>query len=224
LRTGLMLTAEQERYWPAFEQAVRELQQRRLDRFSKMGEGRREGQAAPADPVERLRQRGSQMSDNGAALRRLADAMDPLYRSLNDGQKRRFGMLARMGGMRGMWGREHGGREDREHRGGREDGEHRGGREQGMPGRRSDASPNAQPAERTFSRNAVATEPVQFGSKLSPAEANSLGGKSFGAKSFAASSFAAKSSAVRLQDSVSFRGKVTVGEPTGFGGKAVRQI
>ena len=39
------------------------------------------------------------MTDTGAALQKLADATDPLYKSLDDNQKRRFAMLSRMGGM-----------------------------------------------------------------------------------------------------------------------------
>ena len=50
------------------------------------------------DPVERLRQRATAMSDTGAALKKLADATDPLYKSLDDNQKRRFAVLSRLGG------------------------------------------------------------------------------------------------------------------------------
>jgi hypothetical protein len=39
----------------------------------------------------------------------LADATDPLYKSLDDGQKRRFAMLSRMGG-RDLGGRDMDGR------------------------------------------------------------------------------------------------------------------
>jgi hypothetical protein len=71
--------------------------------------------AAPgSDPVERLRQRATALSDTGAALKKLADATDPLYKSLDENQKRRFAVLNRLAGQ----GREHhfrdrfGGRED----------------------------------------------------------------------------------------------------------------
>ena len=37
-----------------------------------------------------------------AGLKKLADASEPLYKSLDDGQKRRFGALLRMGGRAGM--------------------------------------------------------------------------------------------------------------------------
>jgi zinc resistance-associated protein len=93
LKAGLALTTEQERNWPAFEQAAREFGRLRLERMK----ARRD--APPTtDRVERLRQRATAMSDKGAALRRLADATDPLYNSLDDSQKRRFEMLSRFAG------------------------------------------------------------------------------------------------------------------------------
>ena len=41
------------------------------------------------------------MTARAASLKKLADAAEPLYKSLDDGQKRRFGMLLRMGGRPG---------------------------------------------------------------------------------------------------------------------------
>ena len=95
LKAGLVLTAEQERNWPAFEEAARELGKLRLDRIGAMRS------ASPSsDPVERMRRRAAAMSDTGAALKRLADATDPLYQSLDESQKRRFALLSRMAGHR----------------------------------------------------------------------------------------------------------------------------
>jgi zinc resistance-associated protein len=95
LKAGLALSAEQEKNWPAFEQAARDFGKLRLDRVTAM-------RNAPAsnDPVERMRQRATAMSDTGAALKKLADATDPLYKSLDDNQKRRFAVLNRMTGPR----------------------------------------------------------------------------------------------------------------------------
>jgi hypothetical protein len=45
------------------------------------------------DPVERLRRRAAAMSDTGAALKKLADATEPLYKSLDENQKHRFALL-----------------------------------------------------------------------------------------------------------------------------------
>jgi zinc resistance-associated protein len=112
LKAGLALTPDQEKNWPAFEQAARDYGKLRLDRMNAV-------RNAPEnnDPVERLRQRAAAMTDSGAALKKLADATDPLYKSLDDSQKRRFGILNRVtglsrdgfrgqdgGGMRHHWG------------------------------------------------------------------------------------------------------------------------
>jgi zinc resistance-associated protein len=93
LKAGLVLTPEQEKNWPAFEQAARDLAKMRMDRRSAM-------RNAPAteDPVERLRQRATALSETGAALKKLADATDPLYKSLDENQKRRFAILNRLAG------------------------------------------------------------------------------------------------------------------------------
>jgi hypothetical protein len=112
LKAGLVLNAEQEKYWPAFEQAARELGKLRADRRAAMRDAPRSD-----DPIERLRRRATAMSDTGAALQRLADATDPLYKSLDESQKRRFAVLSRFGGMRmGMdrfhWRGEFRGRDD----------------------------------------------------------------------------------------------------------------
>jgi zinc resistance-associated protein len=127
LKAGLTLTPEQEKNWPAFEQAARDYGKLRMDRRLAMRN------ASPSeDPVERLRQRATALTDTGAALKKLADATDPLYKSLDENQKRRFAILNRMAragrdgfrerGGDGMhhWGphRTGGGMMDMEHSGG----------------------------------------------------------------------------------------------------------
>src|SRR5262249_41202353 len=86
-------TPDQEKNWPVFEQAARDYAKMRGDRISAM-----RGAAPPSDPVERLRQRATAMTDTGAALKKLADATEPLYKSLDENQKRRFGVLNRLPG------------------------------------------------------------------------------------------------------------------------------
>src|ERR1700724_654840 len=96
LKAGLVLTPEQEKNWPGFEQAARDFGKLRLDRMSRMRNA-----APPDDPVERLRQRATALSDTGAALKKLAEATDPLYKSLDESQKRRFKVLNRLAGGEG---------------------------------------------------------------------------------------------------------------------------
>lgn len=90
LHAGLKLSPDQDKNWPAFEQAYRNLASQRLQRL----EAQRD--AARADgPIERMQRQAEALSTRGAALKRLADAAAPLYQSLDDGQKRRFRVLSR---------------------------------------------------------------------------------------------------------------------------------
>jgi len=91
LRAGLRLTAEQEKAWPAFEQAWRDLAALRGNRPA----GPRPDESL--DPVQRMQRMADALTSRGSALKRYADAMAPLYQGLDDNQKRRFGILSRMG-------------------------------------------------------------------------------------------------------------------------------
>jgi zinc resistance-associated protein len=93
VHTGLKLTAEQEKNWPAVEAALRDLAKQRSDRFAA-----RASADKPKDPVERLARRADMMTQTGAALKKLADAAGPLYQSLDEGQKHRLTILARLEG------------------------------------------------------------------------------------------------------------------------------
>jgi LTXXQ motif family protein len=98
LKAGLALTPDQEKNWPAFEQAARDYQKLRLDRLSTGIEARRSGSPRTADdPVARMEQRADALSETGAALKKLVDATGPLYNSLDNSQKRRFAILSRLG-------------------------------------------------------------------------------------------------------------------------------
>src|SRR5262245_7804614 len=85
LKAGLLLTAEQEKNWPAFEQAARDYGKLRMDRFAALRSG-----TGSDDPVERLRQRATAMSDAGAALKKLADAKVHLYKCIDVHQRTRL--------------------------------------------------------------------------------------------------------------------------------------
>lgn len=100
LKAGLKLTAEQEKNWPAVEAAMRDLAKERADRMAAWREARQSGDDAArrADIIERLRRGADTMGTRAAALKQLADAAEPLYKSLDDAQKRRFSMLLHMGG------------------------------------------------------------------------------------------------------------------------------
>jgi len=105
VHAGLKLNADQEKLWPAVETAVREFAKLRIDRANARMEARdarrNDDSAQPQpqadDPVARLRQRAENMGASAAAMKKIADAADPLYKTLDDGQKRRLAVLTGMG-------------------------------------------------------------------------------------------------------------------------------
>ena len=112
IKAGLKLTPDQEKNWPAFESGYRNLAKLRADRTAARREARRlrhEGGAQnrgeardqsrdrddTGSMVERMQRRADAMTRNAAALKQFADAAVPLYQSLDDAQKHRFGFLTR---------------------------------------------------------------------------------------------------------------------------------
>lgn len=121
VKAGLKLTPDQEKMWPPVEAAVRDFAKQRIAmanaraserdarRAARDQKGSQDGKPATADqardPMVRLRDRADRMAETAAGLKKIADAADPLYKSLDDGQKRRLTMLTRMGGHHGWRGR-----------------------------------------------------------------------------------------------------------------------
>jgi zinc resistance-associated protein len=92
LKAGLRLTPDQEKNWPAFETALRDVAQLHQQHRA----GMQQSEPRSDDPTVRLRRHAEMMSNAGATLKRLADAQEPLYQSLDDSQKNRFRILARI--------------------------------------------------------------------------------------------------------------------------------
>lgn len=97
VHAGLKLTADQEKLWPPVESAVRELVKLRIDRANARAAAASKPDDASPDPVTRLRDRADRMMASAAAMKKIADAADPLYKTLDDGQKRRLAMLTYQG-------------------------------------------------------------------------------------------------------------------------------
>ena len=114
VHAGLKLNPDQEKLWPPVETAVRDFAKLRIDRANaRINAKPDDSQDAqkPNDPVARLRERADNMATSAAALKKIADAADPLYKTLDDGQKRRLAVLRHMGRFGGGWrhrGFEHG--------------------------------------------------------------------------------------------------------------------
>ncbi len=107
VHAGLKLTADQEKLWPPVEAAVRDLAKLRIDRANARMQREEQGdQQAAEDPIARLRERADSMAATSAALKKIADAADPLYKTLDEGQKRRLAVLTHGrfgGGWRHRW-------------------------------------------------------------------------------------------------------------------------
>jgi LTXXQ motif family protein len=131
VHAGLKLTPDQDKLWPPVESAVRDFAKLRMERAEARMKARDEAQdqQTPPDPVARLRQRADDLAATSTALKKIADAADPLYKTLDDGQKRRLALLTHHGRF--------GGGEGWRHRFMDRD----GGRDSSGPGRDHDGGP-----------------------------------------------------------------------------------
>jgi hypothetical protein len=91
IKAALQLTPEQEKLWPAVEEAIRARAETRSRRLTALGE--RMDQKRDIDPVQLYRQRADVLADRAAGLRKLADAWQPLYQSLTPDQKTRLRLV-----------------------------------------------------------------------------------------------------------------------------------
>jgi hypothetical protein len=97
VHAGLKLTPDQEKLWPPVEAAVREFAKLRIDRANARMNAKPDDAQKPEDPVARLRSRADNMAATAAAMKKIADAADPLYKTLDEGQKRRLAILTHRG-------------------------------------------------------------------------------------------------------------------------------
>ena len=151
LRAGLALSAEQEKNWPAYEQAARDFAKQRLERRPAAAAG---SATPPADPVDRMKRQAEIMASAAAGLKGLADATEPLYRSLDEAQKRRFAVLSGRMGQRGGQGPQQGPRH--EHQFQRQD------RPGFGPGR------DGGPRNERFRRGGLDEQPFEGGQRAAP--------------------------------------------------------
>jgi hypothetical protein len=179
-----------------------------------MREGR-EQRPSQGNPAERMRERAARLSENGAVLKRLADALEPLYASLNDEQKRRFAILSRGGGPRTGWQRRGRGGEPGMRRGPRR------GDGVSPEDRRNPSTPDERGRRRTDTPEATPTprraERMAFRNDVAGPVADGMAGRVLGAKVLGAKVL---DSALAIEAAPVFAGKVIVGERALFGSKA----
>ena len=92
VKAALQLTPEQEKLWPALEEAIRARSMGRQQRLGALLN--RLNQQSDADLFEQLRKRADNMAQRAAELKKLVDAWQPLWQTLNPDQKRRMEILA----------------------------------------------------------------------------------------------------------------------------------
>jgi len=101
VKTALQLTPDQEKYWPVIEDAVRARakdRQARITTAAARANELRERSPIEAlrdrNPVDFMHRRADALAQRAADLKKLADAWQPLYQTLNPEQKRRMAALA----------------------------------------------------------------------------------------------------------------------------------
>jgi LTXXQ motif family protein len=101
VKGALQLTPDQERYWPAIEEAIRSRAKDRQTRLESVTTGAAErADRSPIEnlrdrsPVEFLNRRADALAQRSADLKKLASAWQPLYQTMMPDQKRRMGFVA----------------------------------------------------------------------------------------------------------------------------------
>ena len=104
VKAALQMTADQEKYWPAIEEAIRarsKNRQARLERFAELHDNGAMDALRERNPVELMQRRADMLVQRGTDLKKLADAWEPLYKTLSTDQKRRMAFVSYVA-MRGM--------------------------------------------------------------------------------------------------------------------------
>ena len=91
-KAALQLTPEQQGLWTPVENAVRSRADTRYHRLTDVG-GRIDEPRNVDNPVKALQERADSLTQRGQELKKVADAWQPLYQSLNPDQKTRMSIL-----------------------------------------------------------------------------------------------------------------------------------
>lgn len=101
VKAALLLTPDQQKYWPAIENAIRARAEDRKARLAKIVEtvGKRADESSVEvfrnrDPIAFLQRRSAALAQRSADLDKLAEAWQPLYKTLSPEQRQRMAALA----------------------------------------------------------------------------------------------------------------------------------
>jgi hypothetical protein len=93
IKAALQLTPDQEKYWPAVEDAIRaraKNRQARLERLAELRDSDPMEVLHDRSPIELMQRRAERLNQRAADLKKLADAWEPLYKTLSPDQKKRM--------------------------------------------------------------------------------------------------------------------------------------
>ena len=101
VKSALQMTPDQERYWPAIEEAIRSRAKDRITRLESITTGVAErADRSPIenlrdrDPIDFLNRRADALAQRASDLKKLAAAWQPLYQTMTPDQKRRLSFVA----------------------------------------------------------------------------------------------------------------------------------
>jgi hypothetical protein len=101
VKAALQLTPDQQKYWPAIENAIRARAEDRKAGLAKIAEtvGKRADESSVEvfrnrDPIAFLQRRSEALAQRSADLDKLAEAWQPLYKTLSPEQRQRMAALA----------------------------------------------------------------------------------------------------------------------------------
>ena len=100
IKAALKMTPDQEKYWPAVEDAIRNRAKNREARLAAIAKRLEElHDRGPVealrdrDPVAFMQRRAAALAQRSADLNKLASAWEPLYKTLSPEQKQRMGLV-----------------------------------------------------------------------------------------------------------------------------------
>ena len=96
IKAALQLTSDQEKYWPAVEDAIRARAKNRQARWERVAELRDRGPIEALherNPIEVMQRRAERLSQRAADLKKVADAWEPLFKTLSEDQKKRMAVV-----------------------------------------------------------------------------------------------------------------------------------
>ena len=96
IKAALQLTPDQEKYWPALEDAIRARAKNRQARWERVADLRDNGPMSALqgrNAIELMQSRAEALTQRGADLKKVADAWEPLYKTLSDDQKKRMAFV-----------------------------------------------------------------------------------------------------------------------------------